>query len=67
MRRVLAQRPIPPFLSAGDTRPASSITGADAGYPWGADAAQTAYIAARLPFRVGIHADLMIPDMDAPS
>ena len=67
MRRVLAQKPIPNFLSAGDGPTGVSISGADAGFHWGADAAQTAYITARLPFRVGIHADLMIPDMDAPS
>jgi hypothetical protein len=67
MRRVLAQRPIPNFLSAGDGPTGVSISGADAGFHWGADAAQTAYITARLPFRVAIHADLMIPDMDAPS
>jgi len=67
MRRVLAQKPIPNFLSAGDGPTDVSISGTDAGFHWGADAAQTAYITARLPFRVGIHADLMIPDMDAPS
>ncbi len=67
MRRILAQRPIPNFLSAGDDPTDVSISGADTGFHWGVDAAQTAYITARLPFRVGIHADLMIPDMDAPS
>ena len=67
MSRVLAQHPIPPFLSAGAHPGDIAITGADAGVHWGVDAAQTAYITARLPFRVGIHADLMIPDMDQPA
>ena len=67
MRRVLEQKPIPNFLSAGDGPTGVSISGVDGGFHWGVDAAQTAYITARLPFRVGIHADLMIPDMDAQS
>jgi hypothetical protein len=61
-REVLAQHPIPPFLSAADHPTGVAVTGEDAGYGWGMDAAQTAYITARLPFRVGIHSDLMIPD-----
>jgi hypothetical protein len=59
---VLNQHPIPPFLSASVHPTGVAVTGDDAGYAWGVDAAQTAYITARLPFRVGIHADLMIPD-----
>jgi hypothetical protein len=59
---VLARHPIPPFLSASATPAGIAVTGSDASYSWGADAAQTAYITARLPFRVGIHADMMIPD-----
>ncbi len=66
MRNVLAQHPIPAFLSAGQHPGRVAITGADAGYQWGADAAQTAYITARLPFRVGIHADQMIPAQPQP-
>jgi hypothetical protein len=59
---VLAQRPIPPFLSASEQPTGATIAGPDAAFRWGLDAAQTAYITARLPFRVGIHADLMIPE-----
>lgn len=67
MRVILDQQPIPPFLSASDHPTGTAITGPDAAFQWGADAAQTAYITARLPFRVGIHADLMIPDQVAAS
>jgi hypothetical protein len=59
---VLSQHPIPPFLSAAVGPADVAVAGADAAFAWGVDAAQTAYIAARLPFRVGIHADMMIPD-----
>jgi hypothetical protein len=62
MARILGQQVIPPFLSAGEHPTGTAVTGPDAAYAWGADAAQTAYITARLPFRVGIHADLMIPE-----
>ncbi len=62
MTEVLAQRPIPPFLSASELPTGTAIAGGDAAFHWGADSAQTAYITARLPFRVGIHADLMIPE-----
>jgi hypothetical protein len=62
MLDVLAQHPIPPFLSASQQPIGTAIADADAAFHWGADAAQTAYITARLPFRVGIHADLMIPE-----
>ena len=33
----------------------------DAQNHWGVNAAQTAYILLRLPFRILIHADLMLP------
>jgi hypothetical protein len=62
MAQVLLQHPVPPFLSAADSPSGTAITGPDAACQWGADAAQTAYITARLPFRVAIHADLMIPE-----
>jgi len=58
---VLAQRPAPPFLSAALPPSGVGVTGGDAANQWGRDAAQTAYITARLPFRVAIHADLMVP------
>ncbi len=60
--RLLEQQVLPPFLSAAHHPSGTAVTGPDAAYTWGADAAQTAYITARLPFRVGIHADLMIPE-----
>jgi hypothetical protein len=62
LAQVLAQHPIPPFLSAAAQPADVAVTGPDAAYQWGADAAQTAYITARLPFRIGIHADMMIPE-----
>ena len=65
MREVLGQSALPAFLPATSHPAGTAVTGADAGFTWGADAAQTAYITARLPFRVGIHADLMIPDQAA--
>jgi hypothetical protein len=61
MREVIASHPIPPFLSAAVGPSDLSITGADADSQWGVDAAQTAYITARLPFRVAIHGELMVP------
>jgi hypothetical protein len=59
---VLADRPIPAFLSASLPPAAVTVSGDDASNQWGRDAAQTAYITARLPFRVAIHGDLMVPD-----
>ena|SRR5271165_4528913 len=54
---------LPGFLSpqsslVGVTIPAGS---SDANNHWGVNSAQTAYILLRLPFRVLIHADLMLP------
>jgi hypothetical protein len=59
---VLAQVTLPSFLSAAAT-PQNVQLGnpADAQNAWGTDAAQTAYITLRLPFRVAIHASLMVP------
>jgi hypothetical protein len=59
---VLADRPIPDFLSASLSPTGVTVSGDDAANTWGQDAAQTAYITARLPFRVAIHGDLMVPD-----
>ena len=61
MRSVLAQGGLPDFLSAGLPPAGVAVTGADAASQWGADAAQTAYITLRLPFRIAIHADLLVP------
>lgn len=65
-RKVLTDAPVPGFLS-----PAAGPTGIaivnDANNPddtsnaWGVNSAQTAYILFRPPFRVLIHADLMLP------
>jgi hypothetical protein len=63
---VLAQTSLPAFLSAGATPQDTAITDdaddpGDTANTWGADAAQTAYITLRMPFRIAIHADLMVP------
>jgi hypothetical protein len=61
---VLGQVSLPSFLSASaapqNVQLASTGT-SDAQNTWGADAAQTAYITLRLPFRIAIHASLMVP------
>ncbi len=63
---VLTQTSLPAFLSAGGAPQDIAITD-DAGDPadtantWGTDAAQTAYITLRMPYRIAIHADLMVP------
>jgi predicted XRE-type DNA-binding protein len=65
-RMVLASYNLPAFLS-----PAQQPTGIaivsdpdnpdDTDNKWGVNAAETAYILLRLPFRILIHADLMLP------
>ena len=61
MRSVLAETQLPDFLTAGLAPTGVAVTGQDTASAWGADAAQTAYITLRLPFRIAIHADLMMP------
>ncbi len=62
MARALAATALPDFLSASLPPHGVAVTGAeDRQYAWGADAAQTAAITLRLPFRIAIHADLMVP------
>jgi hypothetical protein len=61
MRSVLAQGGVPDFLSAGLSPAEVAVTGPDAASQWGTDAAQTASILLRLPFRIAIHADLLVP------
>jgi hypothetical protein len=61
MRTLLAQVALPAFLTASMTPSGVAITGQDAADTWGTDAAQTAYITLRLPFRIAIHADLLVP------
>ena len=60
-RQMLTLAPLPNFLSASLMPGNIAVTGADAANKWGVDAAQTAYITLRLPFRIAIHADLMVP------
>src|SRR5260370_36571265 len=63
---VVGGTSVPDSLSAGLAPVRTAIAG-DADNPddtkntWGANAAQTAYILLRAPFRVLIHADLMLP------
>jgi hypothetical protein len=59
---VLAQVTPPPFLSASVAPQGVQLGNpGDAQNAWGTDAAQTAYITLRLPFRIAIHASLMVP------
>jgi hypothetical protein len=63
---VLAGAALPTFLSAS-AQPQGIAIADDTADPddtanaWGADAAQTAYITLRMPYRIAIHADLMVP------
>jgi hypothetical protein len=63
---ILASFPLPDFLSAS-ANPSGVLIVNDADDPndtanaWGVDAAQTAYITLRMPYRIAIHADLMVP------
>jgi hypothetical protein len=63
---ALQQNTVPAFLSASNPPIGANIV-ADTDDPndpanqWGVDAAQTAYITLRMPFRISIHADLMVP------
>jgi len=56
------QAPSDVAIAAGGGDPnAPDYTPTDPGNKWGVNSAQTAYILFRLPFRVLIHADLMLP------
>lgn len=60
---VLQSIQLPNFLSAG-SKPADVGTLSDPddqNNSWGQNSAQTAYILLRMPFRILIHADLMLP------
>ena len=61
---VQANAPLPDFLSPNSPPGFVAITpgSADANNNWAVNAAQTANILLRLPFRVLIHADLMLPN-----
>ena len=52
---------LPDFLSPGLGPSQVAVTGVDNNNHWGVNSAQTAYILLRVPFRVLIHADLMLP------
>jgi hypothetical protein len=68
---VKSNAPLPDFLSpslqpqgiaiAAGTSGEPDYTPTDPSNKWGVNSAQTAYILFRLPFRVLIHADLMLP------
>ena len=65
-RTVLANNVLPSFLTPAQ-QPAGTAIVSDTDNPddtqnhWGVNAAETAYILLRLPFRILIHADLMLP------
>jgi len=63
---VLNGTSVPDFLLPGVQPDRVAITGDkdnpdDKNNKWGVNAAQTAYILLRAPFRILIHADLMLP------
>jgi hypothetical protein len=59
---VLGSTALPDFLTSELVPTGVAIAGTDdTANSWGADAAQTAYITLRLPFRIAVHADLMVP------
>ena len=61
---VLANRPVPKFLNAAVAPDAVALDGSnteDTAVAWGQDAAQTAAITLRLPFRILVHADSLLP------
>jgi hypothetical protein len=59
---VLKEIELPPFLTASQLPEGVQISNpADAANAWGTDAAQTAYVTLRLPFRIAIHSSLMVP------
>ncbi len=61
-RDVLESFVLPDFLSASLSPSGTAISGSDdSANRWGVNAAETAYITLRLPFRIAIHADLMVP------
>jgi hypothetical protein len=65
-RAVLAKNVIPAFLTptqqpTGIAIVSDSADPDDTNNKWGVNAAETAYVLLRLPFRILIHADLMLP------
>jgi hypothetical protein len=67
MASILASSAMPDFLTAADTPTAVALDGSnpeDGTLAWGRDAAQTAAITLRLPFRILVHADSLLPPTD---
>lgn len=61
---VLASFSLPAFLSASDLPGGVALSGTnpeDSALAWGVDAAQTAAITIRMPFRIMVHADTLLP------
>ncbi|HEY7145488.1 MAG TPA: hypothetical protein VH637_14690 [Streptosporangiaceae bacterium] len=61
---ILASRELPAFLSAANAPSGVALDGSnpeDSALAWGQDAAQTAAITLRMPFRIMIHADSLLP------
>ena len=61
---VLAATELPDFLTAANPPSGVTLDGSnpeDAVLSWGQDAAQTAAITIRMPFRIMIHADALLP------
>jgi hypothetical protein len=64
MASLLAVSQLPDFLTAADAPTAVALDASDpedSAVAWGKDAAQTAAIALRLPFRILVHADSLLP------
>jgi len=65
---VLASFSLPAFLSASAAPSGVSLSGAnpeDSAVAWGVNAAQTAAITIRMPFRIMVHADSLLPPASA--
>jgi hypothetical protein len=61
---VLASYTLPAFLSASQSPSGVTLSGAnpeDSALAWGVNAAQTAAITIRMPFRIMVHADALLP------
>jgi hypothetical protein len=69
---VLDRVTLPDFLSP-NTQPKRTAIVSDEADPedadnqWGKDSAQTAYVLLRMPFRILIHADMMLPHPPPPN
>jgi hypothetical protein len=61
---VLAAASIPDFLTAGNSPSGVALDGSnpqDSALSWGQDSAQTAAITIRMPFRILVHVDSLLP------